>query len=140
VIEKQKIVNEADDEINRISSMFEVSYAAAASLLKHFKWQSERLMEHYFENPEKILKEAGVDIKQDKLINNQESLTKSTIDIIKASNITECLICGDDFDMKRNNFSGLPLCKHVFCDDCWRGYLEVKVKGLFTRTLLCASI
>lgn len=44
----------ATSEIKKIMSLTGFAFSDAAALLKHFKWDAEKLTERYFEDPEKV--------------------------------------------------------------------------------------
>jgi len=84
----------------------------AATLLRHYHWNKETLIEKYMDHPEKTLDDAGVIIdtnKRPKLIN----LPGFACDIC----------CNDD-----PNLQSLALsCHHRFCVDCYKSYLDMKI-------------
>ena len=57
---KQDVINQSKELIEGVRELLSLSSsAAAAALLRHFKWNRERLLETYMSNPEKTLKEVG---------------------------------------------------------------------------------
>ena len=76
-------------------------------LLCKFNWDTERLVERYLEDPERVLKMANVapagDIQEGKEGD--------------AASQAECQVCFDSPADCRN-----PLCSHAFCRDCYACY------------------
>jgi hypothetical protein len=70
------------------------------------RWNSEKLLERYYENPEKVMKEAGVTASTPAKGPLRTSATNSM-----KTKPTECEICGDDLDS--NNSCTLE-CLHVY--------------------------
>jgi hypothetical protein len=73
------------------------------------------LIERYFDNPEKTLKEAGV-VKEE--VKRTPNLDKHVVE--------ECLICGED---EYPEATIIPGCNHGFCNTCWKNYLTIKITG-----------
>lgn len=108
----------------------------AATLLRHFGWNKEKLIEKYMDDPEKVNLEAGVheDPSRPKLMN----LEDFTCDI--------CFRSTDDFipapsskgkGRGTSKIQSLPpptiqtlalACGHRFCTDCYGSYLGQKIK------------
>ncbi|KAI8907087.1 hypothetical protein DFJ77DRAFT_484361 [Powellomyces hirtus] len=84
----------------------------AATLLRTFKWNKERLIERYMEDPEGESEKAGVVMDAQK---------QAKFAIVKGFECPIC--CNDDADMET-----LALhCEHRFCRDCYAHYLNEKV-------------
>lgn len=86
---------------------------AAAILLRHARWNKERLINVYMEDQEKVLEEAGL------------GRTTNNTPHIKVVRHFTCEICIDDspdlrtFAMK---------CGHRYCLNCYTQYLSQKIK------------
>ncbi|GJJ11890.1 hypothetical protein Clacol_006128 [Clathrus columnatus] len=46
-------------EVNDVMSVLELEYDVASILLRHFRWNKERLLEDYMDSPDKVLYESG---------------------------------------------------------------------------------
>lgn len=90
------------------------STAAAAALLRHFKWNKERLTEAYFANPEKTLRDVGMGSLA------LEVPPPARPDVFK------CNVCLDEVSMGDTFALG---CGHRYCKPCWADHLEVQVAG-----------
>lgn len=84
----------------------------AAILLRHFRWNKERLIEDYMDRPKKVLEDAGL---------GPSTEGPPTLQVIPGF---MCDICCEDepglltFAMK---------CGHRYCVDCYRHYLSQKI-------------
>jgi ariadne-1 len=47
-------------QVEHVSELLAISKTAGAALLRRFQWKKEDLLGRYFENPDKVLKEAGI--------------------------------------------------------------------------------
>ncbi|KAI5814870.1 hypothetical protein BZA77DRAFT_93298 [Pyronema omphalodes] len=107
------VKNEQDKQINEVSSILGRSAEQCAILLRHFKWQKERLIEIYMDGPEQVLEESGL---------GQDYNASPRLEKVAGF---ECGICCDDepgldtYSMK---------CDHRYCASCYRQYLESKIK------------
>eukprot|EP00029_Vermamoeba_vermiformis_P000961 TRINITY_DN1112_c0_g1_i1.p1 TRINITY_DN1112_c0_g1~~TRINITY_DN1112_c0_g1_i1.p1 ORF type:complete len:525 (-),score=178.59 TRINITY_DN1112_c0_g1_i1:119-1537(-) len=111
------IVREQQDEIQKVAELFEVSGPIARQLLTHMKWNSDRLIERYYDGEaERIFKEAG--------IVNPHARTNTNAKKVDKKKDLECTICFMDYPA--SEMTDLP-CNHVFCNDCWGTYLTLKI-------------
>ncbi|KAJ2997837.1 hypothetical protein HDV02_005107 [Globomyces sp. JEL0801] len=99
-------------EINHVSGILGCLNETAATLLRYFKWNKEKLIESYMENPEKVTADAGVII---------SAVDKPIICPIKDFC---CEICLND---EEGLLTMALSCKHRFCVDCYRFYLQQKI-------------
>lgn len=106
----QKQQDEMMDEVNMI---LEMRKEDAAILLRHFRWNKERLMEDYMDRPNKVLEAAG-------LGSNAGQPPKLQV----IPNFM-CDICCDD-DEGLESFA--MKCDHRYCVDCYRQYLTQKIR------------
>jgi ariadne-1 len=90
----------------------------AATLLRHYRWNKEKLIERYMDNPDKVLRIAGV-------------VTENVRRIIPAREIStsqhpfSCDICCDDDEESE---TVAVTCNHRFCRTCYEHYLKQKIK------------
>lgn len=85
----------------------------AAILLRHFRWNRERLIEEYMDRPTKVLEDAGL---------GQSNSSPPRLEIIPDF---ICDICYEDGD---NLQSFAMICGHRYCVECYRHYLSQKIK------------
>lgn len=114
VLPQANIMKESKSLISDVMQLCSIPTAAAtAALLRHFKWNKEKLIESYLENPEKTCRDAGMgNLELEKPPSNPEK-------------IESCLICLDDLPLK-DTFA--LSCGHRYCKGCWTGFLEVAIK------------
>jgi len=93
--------------------ILQITKEEVAILLRHFRWNKERLLEDYMDNPGKVLETAGLGASL-KIPPKLEVMPGFT-----------CDICCDDED-GLGSF-GMK-CGHRFCVDCYRHYLMQKIK------------
>ncbi|KAG0208073.1 hypothetical protein BGX28_000893 [Mortierella sp. GBA30] len=96
----------------QVAGILGISVDQAKTLLRSFKWNKERLIERYMDDPEKVLANAGV------MLDDVATPTR------QRPNGFVCMICFDD-DSSGPAF-GLQ-CGHVFCQTCYEQYLTQKI-------------
>ncbi|KAG6038902.1 hypothetical protein E4U41_003549 [Claviceps citrina] len=114
VLQPSDIQRQQDDMINEVNMILDMRKEDAAIMLRHFRWNKERLLEDYMNCPEKVLEAAGLSSETD------------TLPKLEAVPGFMCDICCEDED-------GLQTfalrCGHRYCVDCYRQYLTQKIKG-----------
>ena len=113
VFDPVQIQAQQDDQIIEVSNILGQPPEAAAILLRHLRWNKERLIDQYMEKTEEVLESAGL---------GQDAATNPPkVQEVKGF---VCDICCDDsphldtFAMK---------CGHRFCVDCYKQYLSTKI-------------
>lgn len=109
----EDIQAQQDELINEVNMILDIRKEDAAILLRHFRWNKERLIEDYMDRPKKVLDDAG--------LGSSES-GPPKLEVIPDF---VCDICCEDetglesFAMK---------CGHRYCVNCYNHYLSQKVK------------
>ena len=107
-----EIQKSQDAQISEVSNILDQPPENTAILLRHARWNKEKLIESYMEKEDEVLENAGLG-KDDKAPRQLKIISGFT-----------CEICCEDapslqtFAMK---------CEHRFCADCYRQYLTQKV-------------
>lgn len=127
-------------------------YSTAATLLRHYRWNSEKLTESFWDDPTRTLAAAGLSPPSSPSTSKQtlpsdDSVTSplrrgarrlgsyiggsgSSASRSKKSEAFECPICCIDVAEsgpgEPENTLSLG-CNHKFCIDCWKEYLERKI-------------
>ena len=83
-------------------------------LLNQFKWDKDRLLERFYDNPEKLFKDHEVMYDPDPVPMEIEGES------------AECQICFDDVE-KQHLLLGAS-CGHYFCKECYTQYCLVKIE------------
>ncbi|KAI1002361.1 E3 ubiquitin-protein ligase [Podosphaera aphanis] len=102
--------NELIDEVNMI---LDLRKEEAAILLRHFRWNQERLIEDYMDRPKKVLEDAGLGL---------STSTPPRLGIVPGFMCDIC--CEDGADLKTFAMK----CDHRYCVDCYSHYLSQKIK------------
>eukprot|EP01099_Mayorella_cantabrigiensis_P004224 TRINITY_DN316_c0_g1_i2.p2 TRINITY_DN316_c0_g1~~TRINITY_DN316_c0_g1_i2.p2 ORF type:complete len:246 (-),score=77.19 TRINITY_DN316_c0_g1_i2:936-1673(-) len=125
VLEKEQLVTESSSLINETKEVLGLpSKALTAVLLRHFKWNKEKLIEKYMETPEKVLESVGLTslILEKKPKNPDKKLN--------------CLICLEDV-VEEETFA--LACGHRYCKPCWATFLELRIEdgaeSVYTRCM-----
>jgi ariadne-1 len=115
-----KVLSSKDIEVQQMKQIEEVSAIigeppeSAAILLRHFRWNRERLIESYMDHPEATLDSAGLGL-------NSEKATKTE----RVPGFT-CEICYED-DPDCETYA--MRCGHRYCVDCYQRYLAQKIRS-----------
>jgi len=102
----EEIQETIDKLITDVSESLNVSMGDAVVLLRHFKWDMNKLSDEWWQDPDSVARKAGVVKKAKK---SQRSKDVS------------CPVCLDDINPKKA-FS--LSCGHAQCNECWTGYLQ----------------
>ena len=111
------IIAEQAREIEDVSDILSINPSIAIAILKYFKWNKDKLLTSYFDNPSKVLKESGINISDDNI------LEKKNNNQIEES--MECSICGEECTSQDSH--SIKPCYHRFCNICWNQYLTMKI-------------
>jgi ariadne-1 len=114
VFDPVQIQAQQDNQIDEVSNILGQPPEAAAILLRHSRWNKERLIDQYMDRTEEVLEEAGL---------GQDAATNPPkIQKIKGF---VCDICCDD---SPNLDTFAMKCGHRFCVDCYKQYLSNKIQ------------
>ena len=102
-----------DKQIDEVSQILGQPSEASAILLRHLRWNKERLIESYMERPKIMLENAG--------LGSGSVQAPAT----RFMNGFTCTICYDD---QRGIETYALKCGHRYCVDCYRQYLATKIK------------
>lgn len=119
-------------EATRVSNIIAVAIDQAETLLRHYKWNGDNLIEKYVDHPAKTLLEAGVGTDPE---NTSTPIFESPYSAKPASDSFLCCICFDkkvDYDKEHPNSTQSMQtfemeCHHKVCLDCYRTYTKVKI-------------
>jgi ariadne-1 len=113
VLGPSEIQKQQDVQIGEVASILMQPPEAAAILLRHLRWNKERLIEAYMDNPEDLLESAG--------LGPGAAQTPNTRVIPGFA----CDICCED---EKGLETYAMKCRHRYCVDCYRQYLAHKIK------------
>jgi ariadne-1 len=114
VFDPAQIQAQQDNQIQEVSNILGQPPEAAAILLRHSRWNKERLIDQYMDRTEQVLEEAGL---------GQDAATNPP-KILRSKGFV-CDICCDD---SPNLESFAMKCGHRFCVDCYKQYLSNKIQ------------
>ncbi|KAL7753149.1 hypothetical protein RI367_001602 [Sorochytrium milnesiophthora] len=100
-------------EVEHVAGITGIAEQHVATLLRHFNWNKERLIELYMDQPEKVLSDAGV-------ITDEKEAPR----FVKVPGFMCDVCCNDDDGMETLALS----CGHRFCRDCYEHYLTQKIR------------
>lgn len=109
----QKIQEQQDSVIDEVNMILALRKEDAAIMLRHFRWNKERLIEDYMDRPNKVLDAAG--------------LGPSTIGPPKLE-ITPGFTCEICYEDEEGLDTFAMKCGHRYCINCYRHYLTQKIK------------
>ncbi|KAM0269644.1 hypothetical protein ACHAQH_009687 [Verticillium albo-atrum] len=113
VYEPNDIQQQQDDMIDEVNMILNLRKEDVAILLRHFRWNKERLIEDYMDKPNKVLEAAGLGA-------NVTGPPK-----LEAISGFMCDICCED-EVGLETFA--MKCGHRYCVNCYRHYLNQKIK------------
>lgn len=115
VFDPAQIQTQQDKQVDEVSKVLSQPPEATAILLRHMRWNKERLIDQYMEKTEEVLEAAGL---------GQDATTNPP----KLQKIPGfcCDICCDD---SPNMDTFAMKCGHRFCVDCYRQYLYTKIQN-----------
>jgi len=125
VLEKEQLISESSSLINETKEVLGLpSKALTAVLLRHFKWNKEKLIERYMEQPEKVLESCGL---TSLILEKKPKNPNRTIN---------CLICLEDI-VEDETFA--LACGYRYCRTCWSTFLEMRIEegaeSVYTRCM-----
>ena len=113
VLGPSQIQLQQDVQIKEVADVLGQPPEAAAILLRHLRWNREKLFDRYMENQASLLDEVGLE--------EDASHTPSTKKIVDF----ECQICmSADGDVETYALK----CGHRYCVDCYTQYLASKIR------------
>ncbi|MCQ2821349.1 MAG: hypothetical protein MJ252_29155 [archaeon] len=117
-LRQEQLLSERDTLIQEAQDNLSLSRDEAILALSYYKWSMEYLNQIWFDDTENAKKLCGITL-TDFAVKQLKSLNAP-------SNGNFCLICYDEKTSENEEeFTSLS-CGHVFCNGCWKEYLEEK--------------
>ena len=118
---------EQAEQIGQVAALLEVPLVSASVLLRTFQWNTEKLIEQFYEDSDRVLEKAGLGSSAKR----QRSGDGDAGD-------TEEVTCGVCFcDVPRAESAANERCGHRFCNDCWTGHLRVQITEGNAQAVVC---
>jgi ariadne-1 len=132
ITEYHEIIPMMDNVMKEVTTLLEIDNDSAQLLLQVFRWDKERLIDAFFSDPEKALREAGLDQYSSidfSALSADRNASKIVSSSLASSNNTSvgtfpCRICCDECPVDTALSLG---CKHPFCRNCYADYLRSQV-------------
>ena len=109
----EQIQSHQDKQMEEVSMILGQPLEAAAILLRHARWNKERLIESYMDKPEQILERAGL---------GPEASAEAQAMAVAGFMCDIC--CEDEGELQTYAMK----CGHRYCVDCYQQYLAQKIK------------
>ena len=107
-----------EKDIVKLSEFLSISKDTAMLVLKYFGWNTESAMQGFAENRSEVLRKLCI----------PEDMVQENLGLRQVNKKFECGICYLESD------EGLePPCKHLYCTDCWRQYVETQMSAASER-------
>lgn len=113
VYHPEDIQKQQDDLVDEVNMILDIRKEDAAILLRHFRWNKERLIEDYMDRPKKVLENAGL---------GPSTTGPPRLEVIPGFT---CDICCEDEEGLQ---SFAMKCGHRYCVNCYNQYLGQKIK------------
>mmetsp|Transcript_49385 Transcript_49385/g.116377 ORF Transcript_49385/g.116377 Transcript_49385/m.116377 type:complete len:602 (+) Transcript_49385:258-2063(+) len=135
------IVTEQREAIERVMDLTQVPSHMARQLLQEMRWNHEALAELYFEDPDRLMAKAGLQVNgeavdsvilQTSASNGHKSGAEggaASQDLTVGQASVTCQVCMDEFSGEEagRSMTALLQCGHMFCNDCWRRHLQFQI-------------
>lgn len=140
-VDHSGIMKIREGHVKAVVEVLGVTHTQAQALLAAYSWDKEKLVEEFFESPEKACKYAKLPYPMPSSSSSTSGTTstKTSDGSEKASKPVElpeeieCSICFCD----SSEYTLMDACGHVFCNDCWKGNLEMQIKEGHTFDIRC---
>mmetsp|Transcript_3584 Transcript_3584/g.3960 ORF Transcript_3584/g.3960 Transcript_3584/m.3960 type:complete len:523 (-) Transcript_3584:184-1752(-) len=131
VLKPEDIVKQQIGQINQIAELFEIPSPSARLLLNHFGWNTDKLIERFYDgDAEKLFKESGI---QDPRASGETSDAKQK----KGDGEVECSICL--MDSKQSEMLACAACNVEFCPDCWKLHITTNINDGKVKVIRCPA-
>ncbi|KAH9911679.1 uncharacterized protein BXZ73DRAFT_93341 [Epithele typhae] len=135
----QQLQDLVDSDIAHVASIVGLESPIASILLRHFNWNTDRLIERFLESADRVLADAGepTDPPQpsDGADGGARPAKRMRLSPCPPPSEFACPVCCDDAPAAAFALR----CKHAFCAACWQAYATAKVKDEGQCTFRCMA-
>ncbi|CAI0558753.1 unnamed protein product [Linum tenue] len=123
VITRESLLTAQKKDLQRVMEYFSVKEKHARTLLIHYRWDVDVLLEYLVEHgKERLYSKAG--------LRNMEGSA------VQSPSIIDCCICYEEVSV--NEVTAMD-CGHFFCDACWTRHFVVKIQEGQGRRIKCMA-
>lgn len=134
--------------IKEINEVFEIPAMTAKSLLQHFSWDKDRLLERYYDSMDSTAKRSAL-YKEAQCTDPSAAAAAagggggaaaavgSPAGGMAVDEIAECEVCMEDVASKDKTGAS---CGHEFCVGCWQQHLRVQIEGQGNARIECPGL
>ncbi|EGC37299.1 hypothetical protein DICPUDRAFT_94109 [Dictyostelium purpureum] len=119
ILEKKGLEDQIKEMANTLSDQIDLKPGNAILLLQYFKWDVDRILSEYFEDPESYCSKAGI-------INPSNASNYDNTSISHFPQNSVCIIC---FEQSNGDFYSLPCGHGPYCLGCWKTYLHQEMQS-----------
>jgi len=123
LIKREKVFELMNSLLAELEKITQISCTVLRVLLNQFKWDKDRLLERFYDNPRDLFESNCIFYEED------------PVDFIVPDS-AECQICCDE--VEKQHLIGLRCC-HFFCKDCYRSYCDVKIMTDGDNQITCPA-
>ncbi|XP_010522193.1 PREDICTED: probable E3 ubiquitin-protein ligase ARI7 isoform X2 [Tarenaya hassleriana] len=113
ILTEEDIRKRQKDDIETVSTILSISKIEASLLLRHCRWSVTEVNEEWLSDEERVRRAVGL-------------LDRT---IVPPSGAGEGLKCGICFESCPTEKLSSVSCGHLFCPECWEGYISTSING-----------
>jgi len=114
---QEAILEEQEKAIKEVADILSVTPSNAGILLRHFRWNKDKLFSAYLQDPARVCKEVGISVSV------AGPAGPSAAQRLRQSHYI-CSICGETTSLEESTSLA---CHHRFCNTCWESFITMKV-------------
>lgn len=124
ILSLDKVVNEMSTIIHQVAQYLGIPTTTTKRFLNHCEWDRNVLINKYYENQAELIEQSGI-----------IPITPVVRGIPGDSLEIDCQICFNTVNLQELSCFD---CYHVYCQDCWRHYINEQVNGeVFIDSIKC---
>lgn len=128
VLSPNDVLHAMQNVVSEANTVLQIQTSTTKSLLAHFKWDKDKLLDRFFDDQEKLFKDSNI---------RNPLRRRLKVKCLLKGGKDFCEICFDDFDPKQMTEAD---CLHRFCNSCWNLYLTTQiVDGGLAEAISCAA-
>ncbi|KAF8049614.1 hypothetical protein N665_2169s0004 [Sinapis alba] len=130
IITNESLVAAQKEVLVRVMELFTLKKSQARTLLIHYQWNFDKLLDVYGERgKDNLFKTAGLTV-----FDHHPSLSESRYSLRKKMT---CDICMED-DLQSYSMTRMD-CGHCFCNNCWKEHFTVKINEGMSKRITCMA-